>query len=169
MENEVKVQICTSLFIHLVKYIYFDTASPQNPNSHVLSYLRSFINRYLFILLKNDSSPTCLKRRVELAYTILAYCECLIKSVYSLVNTSEGGGFLFLCTDSIRTQPNTGLDEQPQPHMIDGPNQVNSQALDNYSLKKEQHQNDALLVKQARLEKIQFGDLILENVSLYKI
>lgn len=184
------------MFIRLLKYIYFDPASPHNPNSHMLVYLRSLVTRYLLTLLKpslNNSTTNKLdSKRLELAYSTLTYCESLVKSVYRMINSSSGG-LLFMCGDSIRTQKSlqqSGLDGTAnnnsnmtrQPPTVGGGvssligivaeahGQVEapSQALETDSLEKEQREKDALLVRQRRVETIQFGDLIFENVIKIK-
>ena len=169
-ENEEadKLKICACLFIRLLKYIYFDPASPHNPNSHMLAYLRSFITRFLLILLKSGGESSGFKR-LELGFSILTYSESLLKCAYRLVNNGGSEMQLFLCNDSIRTLKSQVSDEAKIGTLgliagVATNSATDSQAIDTDSLEKEQKEKDALLVRQRRIEKVQFADLMFENV-----
>jgi hypothetical protein len=163
------------MFIRLVKYLYFDPASTHNPDSHMFSYLCPFATRFLLILLK--TKRTIEPKRLQLAYTVLTYCESLIKSIYQVSKKKDS---LFLCAESIRTQKSETDDLRiavselvvATPLVAAAPKTsqgaaTESQAIETDSLEKEQQkqrEKDAMLVKQRRVESVQFGDLILESV-----
>lgn len=126
----------------------------------MLAYLRAFVTRYLLIMLKRSASP----KRLELAYTALTCCESLVKCAYRLINASDS---FFLCSESTRTQKSQTIDSVKMAPAVNPSSEAqhDSQAIETDSIEKEQRERDQLLVRQSRMETIQFGDLIFENVK----
>lgn len=139
--------------------------------------------------LKTNDSCDSQFRRLELAYATLVHCESLVKSAYSLVNAhgTPSCSFLFLCNEAIRTQKSQLVDENLRTVTFgeqSGGGGVESlvaivaeasatktpavtKPVKDSVDDKEQPVvvRDGLLVRRKRIETIQFGDLIFENVK----
>ena len=108
-EKEYKLKVLSDLFIRMLKFLNFDSASKYNPNSHMIVYIPLFIEKFIQSLLKHDylfpvnDSKTSL---LSLMYSLLNASEIILKKIYNLKN----GKKCTIITDSILAQKSSILD-----------------------------------------------------------
>ena len=101
-EEEFKVKVLVDLYFKMLKLLYFDPCSKQNPSSHMIIYIPRFIEKFSQSLLKPEVNGESFNRTSLLAivYTVLNSTEVALKTIYKFTQDTK----FFLNVDPILGQ-----------------------------------------------------------------